>query len=218
MSGSLVHEIELIAQIAESKRTYWAIDAFLAKATPACLVVTSAVPGEGKTTVVATLAAIAAHQRGARVLAIDLNWYAPALHRYFGLDLTFDLSALTGNRRLAELAQPSGMNGLDILTAAMPEQTEFTLQTDPSTLGHEMVEQARELYDLVVVDTASVSPTNRHMVDPTSLAAAAEGTALVVLANVTPRQWVKRAHMALEMAGARVMGAIVNQWKNPLAG
>jgi Mrp family chromosome partitioning ATPase len=216
MSGSLVNEIELISQIAESKRTYGAIDTFLAETTPACLVVTSSVPSEGKTTVVATLAAIAAHKRGARVLAMDLNWYAPSLHHYFGLEQTFDASALTGNRQVTGLVQRSGMNGLDILTAATPRESEFTLQTELSTIGAEMVEQARQSYDLTIIDTAAVSPTNRHMMDPVSLAAVADGTVLVVLANVTPRHWVKRAHMALEMAGARVIGAIVNQWKNPL--
>jgi len=41
--------------------------------------------------------------------------------------------------------------------------------------------------------------------------------ALVVLANVTPRQPLKRSRMFLETAGANVLGVIVNQWKNPLA-
>jgi Mrp family chromosome partitioning ATPase len=54
------------------------------------------------------------------------------------------------------------------------------------------------------------------MMDPVTIAKAADGVALVVMANVTPRQHVKRANLFLANAGANVLGVVVNQWKNPL--
>jgi hypothetical protein len=55
------------------------------------------------------------------------------------------------------------------------------------------------------------------MMDPVSLSKVADGTALVVLANVTPRQRAKHAQVLLETAGANVLGVVVNQWRNSLA-
>ena len=40
---------------------------------------------------------------------------------------------------------------------------------------------------------------------------------MVVLANATPRQQVKRAQTTLDTAGTNIIGVIVNQWKNPIA-
>jgi Mrp family chromosome partitioning ATPase len=54
------------------------------------------------------------------------------------------------------------------------------------------------------------------MIDPVTMSKTADGVVLVALANVTPRQQLKRAHMFLETAGANVLGVIVNQWKNPI--
>ena len=80
----------------------------------------------------------------------------------------------------------------------------------------DIIWQAREAYDMVVVDTAAILPTNRSMVDPVTFSRAADGTLMVVLNCVTPKQQVKRAHMILEASGAKILGVVVNQWKNPM--
>ena len=216
MNGSLANEIDSFTQITETKRIYFTIENLLSRSSPACVVVTSSMPAEGKTTVAATLAGIAAHQGQFRVLAADLNWYTPSLHRCFGLDLTFDADAINGHKQVTELVRSSGMKGLDILTAANGAGDGAEPKVEPSLLGTKIMEQARQAYDLIIVDTASISKTNRLMMDPVSLSKSADGTVLVVLANVTPRQRAKHAHILLETAGANVLGVIVNQWKNPL--
>jgi len=76
--------------------------------------------------------------------------------------------------------------------------------------------QAREAYDMVIIDTSAILPTNRSMVDPVTFSKAADGIVLLVLNYVTPKQDVKRAYMILETSGARVLGVVVNQWKNPI--
>lgn len=217
MSPLLFKDMELLAEITEIKRIYSVIENSLMNSNPACLVVTSGFPGEGKTTMVAALSAIAARESDKRVLAMDLHWHAPALHSWFGLEPSFDMDDLNRKKPIVDMAQSSGLNNLDILTAKKSTHDEIEWDGDASALGTDIMRKARESYDFVVVDTNSIFPTNRHMMDPVAISKAADGVALVVLANVTPRQPLKRSRMFLETAGANVLGVIVNQWKNPLA-
>jgi len=216
MNPSFEKEIKVLAEITEMKRIYSVIEHSLLKSNPACLVVTSGAPGEGKTTMVAGLAAVAAYHDKKRVLAVDLNWYTPALHSRFGLNLTFDDDKFRQEKSIAGLVQSSGIDNLDILTARKDTRDEADTDGYEYMLGAEIVRQARQAYDFVVVDTPSLFPINRRMMDPLTISKAADGVALVVLANATPRQQVKRARISLETAGANVLGVIVNQWKNPM--
>lgn len=217
MSTLLSKDIELLAEITEIKRIYSVIENSLLNSTPACLVITSGFPGEGKTTMAATLSAIAARQSDKRVLAMDLHWHNPDLHSWFGLEPALDMDDLRQKKPIEDMAQPSGLNNLDILTAIKSTQGEVEWGGYPSALGMDIMRKARDAYDFVVVDTNSIFPTNRHMIDPVAISKAADGVALIVLANVTPRQPLKRSRLFLETAGANVIGVIVNQWKNPLA-
>jgi protein-tyrosine kinase len=215
MNSSLAKEIKLLAELAEMKRIYAVIENTLPKSNPSSLVVTSGLPGEGKTTMAAVLATIAARQSTKRVLAVDLNWYTPALHSWFGLNPTPAVVIDDRKKSIVELAQSSGSNNLDILTARQSTQNKGEPHIDTLERGTEIMRQAYEDYDFVVVDTSSIFPTNRRMMDPVTISKAADGVALVVLANISPRPPVKRAHLALETVGANVLGVIVNQWKNP---
>ena len=215
MNSSLAKEIKLLAELAEIKRIYAVIENSLSKSNPSSLVVTSGMPGEGKTTMVAVLATIAASQNNKRVLAVDLNWYTPTLHNWFGLDPTPDFDIDERKKSIVDLAQSSGSNNLDILTARQSTQNNDKPHVELLARGTEIIKKAREDYDFIVVDTSSIFPTNRHMMDPVTISKAADGVALVILANRTPRPPVKRAHLALETVGANVLGVIVNQWKNP---
>lgn len=204
-------EIGTIAQLAEMKRIYSAMETSLPETGPACVLVTSAGRGEGKTTAAAGLAALAASRGGKRALAVDLNWHAPALHRCFGLDLA-DGARLKDGASALESVGPTGITDLDLLPAfsSVPDGT------DENAVGADIMRQARNAYDMVFVDASSVFPTNRRMMDPIAISKAADGVVLVVLAGVTPRQHVRKAQMMLHTAGSKLLGVIVNQWRNPL--
>lgn len=217
MDSMLSKDLELFAQIAEAKRIYWGIESALNWATPACVVITSALPREGKTTVAANLSTVAAQQGDKRVLLIDLNWYEPRQHRVFGLGQKFDTGSFSRRKSIKDLVGQSGIEHLDILTAAQPTQDSDEIGADMSRIGTEIIDEAREAYDFIVVDTCSILRMNRFMMDPVNLAKAADGASLVVLTNETPKPSVRRAHMLLETAGVNVLGVIANQWKNPLA-
>lgn len=214
MNQSVTREVKMLAEITEMKRIYSVIEHTL-DVNPACVAVTSGARGEGKTTVAAGLAAVAAIHAKKRVLAVDLNWYSPALHKVFGVDLTFDVDIYKRDNSIKEMIQQTDIQDLDILTArsdrggSQPDINEFLL-------GKEIVREAREDYDFAVIDTSSIFPTNRHMMDPVNIAKIADGVAMVVLANETPRQLIKRARMFLETAGVNILGVVVNQWQNPM--
>jgi Mrp family chromosome partitioning ATPase len=213
MNPSLPKETKALVQIAEMYRIYSAINHSLLKSTPASLVVTSAERGEGKTTVVVGLATMAAIKDKKKVLAIDLNWQDPALHTYFGLDLIEGEKFMNGDS-IKDLVQDSGVNNLDVL-AAIKSGTDID-ETHGNAIAQKLIQQARNVYEVILIDTSKMFPTNRRMMDPVVLSKIADGVALVVLAKVTSRQQAKHAQKVLETTGANILGVIVNQWKNPM--
>jgi Mrp family chromosome partitioning ATPase len=216
MNTSAATHLDFLPEISEMKRIYSVIENSLLKNNSLCLVVTSGLPDEGKTTIATGLAAIAAGQRNLRVLAVDFNWYKPALHKWFGLVQSFDASALDRGKSILDSVQSTHLKNLDILTASSASHNDINWDQDVNRPARNIINQAREAYDIVIIDSSSIFPVNRNMMDPVAISMDVDGVVLVALANVTPRQKIKRARMLLETAGAHVIGVVVNQWKNPL--
>ena len=216
MNTSTAKHLDFLFEIGEMKRIYSVIEKSLLKNNPVCLVVTSGLPNEGKTTVATGLAAIAAGHHKLRVLAVDLNWYKPALHKCFELPRTFDANDLDRGKSILDSVQSTHFKNLDILTASLSSHNDINRDKDMNRLGKDIVTQAREAYDIVIVDSASIFPVNSNMMDPVTISMDADGVVLVILANITPRQKIKHARLLLETSGINIVGVVVNQWKNPL--
>ena len=215
-TSSAQYDVNLLSELIEMKRIYSVVEHTLFKNKAACVVVTSGVPGEGKTTVTAGLSAVAAVQRDLRVLTVDLNWHKPDLHKWFGLSRTFDAIAFGQGKSILDLVQSTHLKNLDILTATPTSHPDIKMSEDVNRLGKHIIHQARAAYDVVIVDAASIFPVNHSMMDPVAVSMDADASILVALANVTPRQKLKRARMMLEAAAVHVAGVVVNQWKNIL--
>ncbi len=213
MSPSVTKEIEIFGEVAETRRLFSAIENSFAKYTSPCIVITSALPGEGKSFMTAGLAAVAASRKGRGVLAIDFNWYKPTLHHYFGLKRTFDADDFQNEQDVMNLAQQTDMEKLHILTA--PKLDKNATIGDDRIDAVEIINQVRKTVDVIIIDTSSIFPTNRWMIDPTTIAKAADGATLVGLANRTRLQDMKKARVTLEKSGAKVIGLVINQWKGP---
>jgi protein-tyrosine kinase len=207
-------EMGLFSKIAEMKRIYSAIESRLPAGNPSSLLITSAAPGEGKTTLIAGLFTFAACRAKKKVLVVDFNWRSPALHKYFELKL-HDIGDFVNGLSISDLSQTSGVENLDIITSVDPKKN-VPYAEDTSILA-EIIKQAEGLYDLVMIDSRSVFPTNWKMMDPISIAPGTSGVLLTVLANSTPRQQIKRAQVMLKAARANILGLVINQWKNPIA-
>jgi Mrp family chromosome partitioning ATPase len=214
--NSLSGKIALHGEIAEIKRIYSAIETSLQNQEGSCLVVTSGISGEGKTTMVAGIAAYAAKQQGKKVLAMDLNWYSPNLHTFFDLELSFNFNDLKNSNSVLDFVKPSGLEGLDIFTAARSTSDNDISYGESESIASNLIHKARKEYSFVIVDTSAIYPPNRRMIDPAIISKEADGVAIVVLANSTPRENIKRAMKVLDTAGANIIGVIANQWKNPM--
>lgn len=210
-------QLESLAQIAEVRRILAALNPPTPSQTNPCLVVTSSARGEGKTTLTALLATAAALQGRRQVLAVDLNWHQPALHSCFGLERTFDSTGFVRTLSLGDHLRRTPFEHLTFLPAPPPEQTPDNGSIDALDLGLAIIEQARTRFDLVFIDTTSIYPANRYMVDPVVLAQASTGVILAVLTSVTPRQLVKKTVTSLQTRGVPLLGTVANQWRNPLA-
>jgi Mrp family chromosome partitioning ATPase len=206
--------VQVFSELAEANRILAGITSLMDRQPPICWMITSAAWGEGKTTLTAGLGMLAARSGDKRVLAIDMNWYSPGLHPCFGLTPAWDLQQYDQDKNLIERIRPSGIHHLDILTAPALKEGGENSGAEYAGLARDILHQARQLYDVLLVDTASVFPANRRMTDPVVIGSACDATIMVVLTGVTPRQQVKQAQVRLESSGARVAGVVVNNWKS----
>ena len=220
MKNKLSEKMNTLEKTIELKRIFSVIQSSLKSSEkssePACIVVTSGEKKEGKTTLCAGLALTAALHNGSNVLAVDYNWYSPALHKYFELDLLDDIEAFNGGKPIKDLVRHTSYNNLDILPAVHAFEGNGNGQTGTSDRHLDLLKESRGKYDYIFVDTPSTFPTNYQMMDPVMISKAADGVVLVALTNVTPRQTLKRATMTMETSGANLIGVVANQWKNPI--
>lgn len=215
MKDSLNNQMESLSKIAEVKRILALMQQSNHQGSAGCYVITSGEPQEGKTTLCAGLAIAAAEQNNGRVLVIDFNWHNPSLHKCFNVDPAHDASDLDTRKPIEDMVRHTWLNNLDVLPALVRKDPGIEAETVRGW-PLDILRKTRESYDYVFVDTSSIYPTNQRMMDPILISKEAHGVVLVALTNVTPKQTLKRASMAMKMQGAPLIGVVANQWKNPM--
>lgn len=175
------------------------------------LLVTSAVPKEGKSFTSSNLSAVMA-MAGQRVLLIDADLRRPSVHRLFDLPDDFGtVDILTGERTLEEVIQPSHVPNLDIVVAGP------TPDNPNELLGNGVLRRIKELaadYDVIVID----SPPATAVSDPMVLSPMVDGVVLVVEANQTRRPVVQQAINRLRNVNANLLGGVVNKFDSSRSG
>ena len=169
------------------------------------LLVTSASPGEGKTTTAANLAAAHAEQ-GKRTLLVDGDLRRPSVHRNFNLPSVVGLSnVLLGELGWREaLIRVEGIAGLEILPAGPPSRRASDL------VGRglaELLEEASADYDLVVLD----GPPLLGFAEPLQMATAVDGVIVVARAGETRRKAVASVLATLHRLRAKIVGVVLNE-------
>jgi capsular exopolysaccharide synthesis family protein len=170
------------------------------------LLVTSAIPGEGKTTTAANVAVVFA-QAGRRTILLDADFRKPGIHRIFDLPNTRGLSTLLHSdaTSIGDVVQVVDQENLVIITTGpLPPNPAELLgsQRMRTVLG-----RLRETADLVVVD----SPPLRAVTDAAILSSITDGTLYVIDARRTRRGAIQRGRDALRQADARVLGVALNR-------
>jgi polysaccharide biosynthesis transport protein len=171
---------------------------------PRSLLVSSAQPGEGKTTISANLA-ISLAQLGQRVLLIDCDLRRPSVHRAFQIQGSLGVvSYLAGQRDWRAAVEKTSLPGLDVLVSGpVPPNPAELLSSDRM---QKLIQEALEDYKFVLVD----SPPLLNVSDSRILATLVEGVVLVVKGGETPRELARRAQAYVSDVGARVIGAVLN--------
>lgn len=169
------------------------------------LMITSAFPGEGKSTVAAHLAATHAAQ-GRRTLLVDGDLRRPTLHRRFGVPGALGLAnVLVAELPWREAVVPvESAPGLDLLPAGPPSRQ--AADRMGAMLAQLLAEASLE-YDLVVLD----APPLLGFAEPLEMAALADGVVVVARAGETSRKAVASVLAALARVRAEVVGLVLNQ-------
>ncbi|MBM0124305.1 polysaccharide biosynthesis tyrosine autokinase [Pimelobacter simplex] len=171
---------------------------------PRCLVISSAVPGEGKT-MTSTNLAVALAQTGRNTLIIDADLRRPRVASTLGLDPAIGLTtALVGKTEIHDAIQVHEASGLHVLAsgAKPPNPTEI-LQ---SKITHDLIRRLRSSYDMVIIDAPPLLP----VADASVLAKLADGVIIVVRHAKTTKDQVNEAINRLNQVGARLYGVVVN--------
>jgi capsular exopolysaccharide synthesis family protein len=168
------------------------------------LLVTSAAPAEGKSTVAANLAAGLA-QAGKKVVLVASDFRKPTTEQFFGVRNLVGLSdVLTGAHTLkAALQRPLDDMDLLVLTSGkMPPNPSELLGSEKMRA---LLEEIKGWADWVIVDT----PPLLAVADGASVARWCDGVLLVTRGGTSTREAVKKASEMLENVGARTLGAVV---------
>ena len=196
-----------LGPVAEAYRSLRTSIEFAAVDTPVrTLLVTSAIPGEGKTTTAANVAVVFA-QAGRRTILLDADFRKPGVHRVFDLPNAQGLSSMlrSDSAVLDQVAQPTEQENLRVITTGPlpPNPAELLGSQRMRTILQRLAESS----DLVVID----SPPLQAVTDAVLLASITDSTLMVIDAGRTHRGSVHRGREALAHAGARVLGVALNR-------
>lgn len=169
------------------------------------VLVTSSLPGEGKSTT-ATNLAIALSQAGQSVCLIDADLRRPMVSEYLGLERNAGLTtALVGAADVNTLLQPWGEDNLFVLTSGQvpPNPSELLGSQEMKQL----LSSLEQVFDTVVIDAPPLLPVT----DAAVLSQHVAGVVLVVGSQKLKSQELQKSLTALEMVGSRLLGVVLNQ-------
>jgi polysaccharide biosynthesis transport protein len=172
---------------------------------PKVIMVTSALPQEGKTTTSINCGVVLA-QKGVRVLLIDADLRRPSIHKTLGMGPRSGLSnVLTGSGTLEQsITRSSILPNLYILPAGTPPPNPAELLASGNM--RDVLARLREEYDHVVVDT----PPSLSVTDAVVLSPRADAVLLVIRSGQTTKQALRRARDILTQVNAKVVGVLLN--------
>ncbi len=174
-------------------------------APPKVIMITSALPQEGKTTTSINCAVVLA-QKGIRVLLIDADLRRPSIHKTLGMGPRSGLSnVLTGSATLQQaITRSAVLPNLSVLPAGTPPPNPAELLA--STNMRDVLEELRGQYDHIVVDT----PPTLSVTDAVVLSPRADAIVLVIRSGQTTKHALRRSRDVLMQVNAKVSGVLLN--------
>lgn len=172
---------------------------------PKTLLITSAMPREGKSTIVANLAvAIAQSQR--KVIVVDADLRLPTQHEIFHVPNQVGLtSVLRQEVAVLDALQESSIPGVRVMTSGPSVTNPGQLLDSPQVRS--LIEGLQEQADLVLFDTPALLAVS----DAVVLAPMVDGVVLVVGRAQTQQEALQTARQHLAGVSAKLMGVVVNR-------
>jgi polysaccharide biosynthesis transport protein len=169
------------------------------------IVMTSSVPGEGKSLTSLNLA-IGAAEAGMRAVLVDADLRRPSLASYLGIEGAVGLTTvLIGRTGFREVIQPFGGTGLDILPAGQIPPNPSELLGSPAM--SKLLDELSTIYDIIIMDSPPLLPVT----DAAVLSRVAEGTLVVVGADRIHRPQLQEALDSLGTVKANLLGVVLNK-------
>ena len=174
------------------------------------VLVTSAMPAEGKTFVCANLAYALARQSGHRILLMDCDLRSAGLHTLLGAPGEPGLTAyLRGKSTAEQILQRGPQDNLFLIPGGHAAANPAEFLAGGKLKG--LLEELAPLFDWILLDTPAAAPAE----DALRIAAWCDGVLLVVEGGKTPYDMAQR--VAAELPAKRLLGVVLNR-TNPLDG
>ena len=172
--------------------------------------ITSASPGDGKSTTVANLA-IAFAQQGLKILVIDCDLRRGSLHRIFEVPrLPGFTNAIGAGTNLQSVVRETSVPNLSIVTTGVQPPNPGELLG--SHRVRDLLIEAQQQFDLVLIDTPPVLAA----ADAGIIASMVDGVILLIRVGSTTKSAAKTAQERLRLVGARILGTVLNDPKEML--
>ena len=168
--------------------------------------VTSAIPGDGKSTVSSNLA-VSLSQVGRRVIIVDCDLRRPTVHKTFDLENKVGLTeVMLGQIEPSDAITPTAIENLSVLTCGSIPRNPAEMLSSPCFA--DLVAMLREKYDYVILDT----PPLLAVADPCIVAKQADGVVITVRLTRDSRMQVLRSRDLLQASQAYVVGVVINSY------
>lgn len=174
------------------------------------VMITSAVMGEGKSTISSRLAVVAARNLSAPTLLVDTDLRHPSVHKIFGINPRFGIADyLERDVPLEEcvhvlLKSPDMMPNLRLLTRGNMKNNPLESMTLEKMT--KLLQELRRRYDFVVLDTAPIIPVSDALI----LGQLVDTVIMVVKVGDTSKKLVKRAIEMMKKQNIDIRGLILN--------
>jgi len=167
------------------------------------IVITSSIPGEGKTTTITNLA-IAFAQSGSKVLLIDTDLRKPKIHKMFNLENHKGITTLLSQHETVQSCVYNEIDNLDIICCGPipPNPSELL----GSCAMKDLIEGFKAEYDVILLDSAPVGTVT----DAAVLGAICDGVILIAKSGAVDIYAVRRAKEMLKNVNANILGIVLN--------
>jgi capsular exopolysaccharide synthesis family protein len=168
---------------------------------------TSAVPGEGKSTVVTHLA-LALAQTGQKVMIVDCDMRRPTIHKLMDLSNESGLSTILSKHiTQSGLLQKGGHPNISVLTSGPVPSNPVELLGSPQMKA--LIEALVKNYDIVLLDTPAILPVGDALI----LSNMVDAITLVIRQTYSKEDAVRDACKQLAESNSRIIGVVVNEAK-----